>query len=270
MDSRELAVNIRKDAITMVHEHHASHIASALSAVDMLAVLYADILRIDPHNPQWEARDRFILSKGHAGVAVYAVLAETGFFPKENLAQYYTNGSVYSGHVSHKGVPGVEFSTGSLGHGVCVAAGMALAAKKKQASYRVYTIIGDGECDEGSVWEMALFARQQQLGNLIVLVDHNKMQAMGSCADIADLKDLAEKWRAFGWHVIDVPDGNDHAQLRKALQSTVPDVPTCIVANTVKGKGVSFMENNILWHYRDPQDEAYEQAMKELEATGNA
>ena len=134
MDSRELAVNIRKDAITMVHEHHASHIASALSAVDMLAVLYADILRLDPQNPQWEERDRFILSKGHAGVAVYAVLAETGFFTKENLAQYYTNGSVYSGHVSHKGVPGVEFSTGSLGHGVCVAAGMALAAKKKQAS----------------------------------------------------------------------------------------------------------------------------------------
>lgn len=270
VDSKKLAWNIRKDAITMVHEHHASHIASALSVADMLAVLYADILHVDPQKPEWENRDRFILSKGHAGVAVYATLAEMGYFQKTELSNYYSDGSVYSGHVSHKGVPGVEFSTGSLGHGVCVAAGMALAAKKKQATYRVYSIIGDGECEEGSIWEMALFARQQQLGNLTVLIDHNKMQAMGNCSDIMDLENLFDKWRAFGWHTIHVQDGNNHDQLRAALQQVCVDVPTCIIAETVKGKGVSFMENQLIWHYRDPQGEAYEQAMKEMEAVHHA
>lgn len=270
MDSAELAFRVRKDAITMVHQHHASHIASALSAVDMLAVLYTDILHVNPRQPDWAERDRFILSKGHAGVAVYATLGELGFFPKSELAQYYTDGSVYSGHVSHKGVPGVEFSTGSLGHGVCVAAGMALAARKKQASYRVYTIIGDGECNEGSVWEMALFARQQQLGNLTVLVDHNRMQAMGKCEDIMSLEDLTAKWAAFGWNAIHVVDGNDHDQLRAALRQTCPNTPTCIIADTVKGKGVSFMENQLIWHYRDPQGEDFDKAIQELEASRHA
>ena len=271
MNSKELSINIRESAITMVHQHHASHIASALSIADMLAVLYADILRVNPADPGWKERDRFILSKGHAGVAVYAALAERGFFPKDELASYYADGSVYSGHVSHKGVPGVEFSTGSLGHGACVATGMALAAKKKGAAHRVYTIIGDGECDEGSIWEMALFAKQQKLGNLTVLVDHNHMQAMGRCEDVVDLGDLAAKWGAFGWNVLEVSDGNDHDQLRSALQAETPaEVPTCIVAHTVKGKGVSFMENELLWHYRDPQGDFYDRAMKELEAARHA
>ena len=265
MNSVELAAHIRRDAVQMVHEHHASHIASALSIVDILAVLYTDVLRVDPASPEWEDRDRFILSKGHAGTAIYATLAETGFFPLSELKNYYTNGSVYSGHVSHKGVPGVEFSTGSLGHGVCVAAGMALAGKKRRASYRVYTIVGDGECDEGSVWEMALFARQQGLDNLTVIVDRNHMQAMGRCENIADLACLEDKWGAFGWNVISVADGNDHDQLRAALKKTAQGSPTCVIAHTVKGKGVSFMENELLWHYRDPQGEAYDQAMRELE-----
>lgn len=264
MNSTELAVRVRKDAIRMVHEHHASHIASALSIVDILAVLYTNIMKIDPKQPEWQDRDRFILSKGHAGVAVYATLAESGFFPKEELDRYYTDGSVYSGHVSHKGIPGVEFSTGSLGHGVCVAAGIALAGKRKAAPYRVYVITGDGECDEGSVWEMALFARQQKLGNLTVIIDHNKMQAMGDCVDIIDLQSLEDKWISFGWNVVSVEDGNDHSQLAIALKKEKADVPTCVIAHTVKGKGVSFMENNLLWHYRDPQGEAYEQAIREL------
>ena len=270
MDSYELAIRIREDAMTMVHEHHASHIAAALSVADMMAVLYADILHIDPQNPELPERGRFILSKGHAGIAVYAALAEMGFFPRSELSKYYTDGSVYSGHVSHKEVPGVEFSTGSLGHGASVAAGMALAAKRAVSPYRVYVIVGDGECDEGTIWEMALFARQQKLDNLTVLVDHNGMQALGWCKDIADLQDLPTKWRAFGWHVIDVKDGNDHSQLRMALHESVSGMPTCIIANTIKGKGVSFMENKLLWHYRDPQGEDYERAMRELGAARHA
>ena len=264
MDSQELARRVRMDAVRMVHEHHASHIASALSVVDILAVLYHDIMHIDPQNPNMPERDRLVLSKGHAGVAIYATLAEMGFFELKRLNQYYSDGSVFSGHVSHKGVPGVELSTGSLGHGVCVAVGMALAAKRLQSPYRVYAVVGDGECDEGAVWETALFAHQFHLGNLTVIVDHNKMQAMGCCNSIMDLGDLADKWRTFGWHVVEVADGNDHEQLRTALLSNEQERPTCIVANTVKGKGVSFMENNLLWHYRDPQGEAYDQAMQEL------
>ena len=175
MNSSELARNVRIDAIRMVHEHHASHIASALSAVDILAVLYHDIMHIDPQDPQMKNRDRLIMSKGHAGVAVYATLAECGFFDKEELRKYYSDGSVYSGHVSHKGVLGVEFSTGSLGHGLGVAAGMALSALRRNESHRVFAILGDGECDEGAVWEAAMFARHYHLHNLTAIVDHNHM-----------------------------------------------------------------------------------------------
>ena len=270
MNSSELARNVRIDAIRMVHEHHASHIASALSAVDILAVLYHDIMHMDPQDPQMKNRDRLIMSKGHAGVAVYATLAECGFFEKEELRKYYSDGSVYSGHVSHKGVLGVEFSTGSLGHGLGVAAGMALSALRRNESHRVFTILGDGECDEGAVWEAAMFARHYHLHNLTAIVDHNHMQAMGDCTQVMDLLDLAEKWRAFGWHVISVENGNDHDQLRAAFSQPSTDTPTCIIANTVKGKGVSYMENTLLWHYRDPQGDAFETAMKELGANDHA
>lgn len=266
MQSEELAWKIRRHAIDMVHSSHASHIASALSAADIIAVLYADILNVDPQNPNMLERDRFVMSKGHAGVAVYAALAECGFFPIEELSQYYTNGSVYSGHVSHKGVPGVEFSTGSLGHGIAAACGMALAAQNMARKFRVYTLIGDGECNEGVVWETALTANQYALDNFTVIIDRNGMQAMGYCENLMQMEPMADKWSGFGWEVVDVADGNNHDQLRRAFNKPANGRPKCIIARTIKGKGISFMENNLLWHYRDPQGALYDQAVTELEA----
>ena len=262
--TRLLANRIRQDVVRMAHRTHASHIGSALSVADIIAVLYGGFANVFPDDPKNDSRDRIVLSKGHAGMACYAALAEAGFFPRSELNKYYTDGSVYSGHVSHKGVPGVEFSTGSLGQGVCVACGMALSGKIRKQDYHVYAIIGDGENEEGSVWEMALFAAHQKLSNFTVVVDHNKMQAMGFCDKEAGLCDLGLKWKSFGWHVADVADGNDHAQLVKSLEDVDPERPNVVIANTVKGKGVSFMENDLLWHYRDPQGEFYERAIMEL------
>lgn len=265
MNSEELAWRIRRHAVEMVHNSHASHIAAALSAADIIAVLYADILCVDPRNPNRPDRDRFVMSKGHAGVAVYAALAECGFFPVDDLKNYYANGSVLSGHVSHKGVPGVELSTGSLGHGIAVACGMALAARSAERNYHIYTIIGDGECNEGVVWETALTANQYALDNFTVIVDRNGMQAMGRCEELMQMEPIADKWRSFGWTVLDVEDGNNHDHLRRAFYAPANGKPKCIIAKTVKGKGVSFMENNLLWHYRDPQGEFYDRAVAELE-----
>lgn len=259
-----LANRIRQDAIRMAHRTHASHIGAVMSVADIVAVLYSGVAKVFPSDPKNVDRDRIVLSKGHAGMAIYAALAETGFFPRSELNQYYADGSVYSGHVSHKGIPGVEFSTGSLGQGVCVACGMALSGKMHGGGYHVYAIIGDGESEEGSVWEMALFAAHRELSNFTVVIDHNKMQAMGFCDKEAGLTDLAAKWKSFGWRVVDVPDGNDHAQLLAAFGAREGGKPTVVIANTIKGKGVSFMENNILWHYRDPQGEFYESAIREL------
>ena len=216
-----------------------------------------------------EGRDRLILSKGHAGAAVYAALAERGFFDVEELSTHYGNGSRLSGHVSHKGVPGVEFSTGSLGHGLAVAAGMALGGKKDKADWLVFCILGDGECDEGSVWEAALQAHQYQLDNLIAVVDHNRMQSLDFCENTIALEPFNDKWASFGWNVMRV-DGHDVKALRVAFEQAKANrgtgKPTVIIAETTKGKGVSFMENDILWHYRTPQGEEYEAALKELEA----
>lgn len=265
MDSKELAWRIRRHAVDMVHNSHASHIAAALSAADMIAVLYAAVLHVDPKNPQRPDRDRFVMSKGHAGAAVYAALAETGFFPVEDLKTYYMDGSTLSGHVSHKGVPGVELSTGSLGHGIAVACGMALAARSAKKDYQVYALVGDGECNEGVVWETALTANQYALDNFTVIVDRNGMQAMGRCEDLMRMEPFADKWRSFGWEVVDVEDGNDHEQLRRAFAAPSHGRPKCIIARTVKGKGISFMEDNLLWHYRDPQGEFYDRAIAELE-----
>ena len=265
MRSEELAWRMRVDAIEMTHATHASHLASVLSVIDIVAVLYADILHVNPREPEMPERDRFILSKGHAGISVYTALAESGFFPVEELKKYYTDGSVYSGHVSSKGIPGVEFSTGSLGHGASVACGMAFAARRAGRTHQVYTVVGDGECDEGSVWEMALFANQYRLNNLTVIVDHNKMQAMGTCEEVMALGSLEDKWRSFGWDVVCCEDGNNHDQLREAFAARAGEKPHVIIAHTVKGKGISFMENNLLWHYRDPQGEDYKHAIEELE-----
>lgn len=266
MKSEELAWKIRRHAIDMVHNSHASHIGAILSVTDIIAVLYADVMNIDSTNPKKADRDRLVLSKGHAGVAVYAALAEKGFFPVEELKKYYCDGSIYSGHVSHYGVPGIELSTGSLGHGMAVACGMAMAGKRRKADYQVYTVVGDGECNEGVVWEIALIANRFQLDNFTVIVDRNGMQAMGYCEEILPMEPLVEKWESFGWKVIQVENGNAHDQLRSAFFTSADGKPRCIIANTVKGKGVSFMENQLLWHYRDPQGEYYDRAIAELEA----
>jgi transketolase len=265
MNSVQLAWKIRRHGIEMTHLSRGSHIGAILSVADIIAVLYNDVMAIFPDDPKNDQRDRFILSKGHAGAAVYAALAEKGFFDVHELEGHYSNGSKLSGHVSHKNVPGVELSTGSLGHGICVGAGMALAAMRDKKEHMVYVVVGDGECNEGSVWEAVLFANHYRLSNLTVVIDHNKMQSLDFCENTIELIDLGAKWRAFGWNVIEI-DGHDHEQLKNALLKRHNEKPTCIVANTIKGKGVSFMENEILWHYRDPQGEAYMNAVKELEA----
>ena len=268
MNSNQLAWLIRRHGIEMTHVSHGSHIGSILSVADIVAVLYNDVANISPDNFKDENRDRIILSKGHAGAAIYAALAEKGFFNREELKTHYADGSRLSGHVSHKGIPGVEFSTGSLGHGACVAAGMALNAKLDKKPYYTYAIVGDGECDEGSIWEMALFANQFNLNQFIVIVDHNKMQSLDFCENTLSLAPFAEKWKAFGWNVLEI-DGHNHDELRSAFAKAKEskDKPTVIIANTVKGKGVSFMEFDILWHYRFPHEgEEYDGALKELHA----
>lgn len=264
--SKELAFKIRKDAIEMTHISHGSHIASILSIADIIAVLYADILKYNINESKAENRDRIILSKGHAGAAIYAALAEVGFFDVEELKTHYANGSKLSGHVSHKGVPGVEFSTGSLGHGLPVAAGMAICAKRQNKEHRIFVILGDGECDEGTTWETALFANHYNLSNLIAIIDYNKMQGMGLCEDTMKLEPLIDKWKAFGWNVKAI-DGHNHEEIKIAFKEILQNKrgPNVIIANTIKGKGISFMENNIIWHYRDPQGEEYKNALKELE-----
>ena len=268
-DARVLAWLIRRHGLEMTHLSRGSHIGAIFSVAEIMAVLYAGVMHVDPLRPQMPERDRLILSKGHAGAAVYAALAERGFFPVEELATHYANGSRLSGHVSHKGVPGVEFSTGSLGHGLGVAVGMALGAQKDRASWRTWCVMGDGECDEGSVWEAALQANQYGLGNLIAIVDYNRMQSLDFCENTLALEPFADKWRAFGWNVICV-DGHDVQALQQACAAAKDNLdtgkPTVILAHTVKGKGVSFMENDILWHYRTPQGEEYDAALKELEA----
>lgn len=265
MTSKQLAWLIRRHGIEMTHLSGGSHIASILSVADIVAVLYSDVLHYDPKDPELPERDRFILSKGHAGAAIYAALAEKGFFNTAELKTHYQNGSKLSGHVSHKGVRGVEFSTGSLGHGLPVAAGMAQAAKLDGKGHRVYVVMGDGECDEGSVWEAALYANHYGLNNLVAVIDHNKMQSLDFCENTMKLSPFAEKWRSFGWNAIEV-DGHSHEELYSAFEEAKhSDKPTVIIANTVKGKGVSFMEFDILWHYRFPHDGwEYDDALKEL------
>lgn len=266
MDTRQLAKNVRIHTVNMTSRGGSSHVGAALSMVDILAVLYGKVMQIDPADPRKEDRDRFILSKGHAGVAIYATLAETGFFPLEKLLTHYQDGSDLSGHVSHKGIPGVELSTGSLGHGLPVGAGMAYAGKLKTNSHRVFVLLSDGECDEGSNWEAILFASHHELDNLIAIVDYNKIQSLASVEETLALEPFADKWRSFGWSVVEV-DGHDHEQLREAFER-IPakrNKPTCVIAHTTKGKGVSFMENSVLWHYRTARDEKLAEALKELE-----
>jgi transketolase len=265
-DSIQLAKTIRIDCLRMTNKGQSSHIGAALSCADILAVLYGRVLNVDPANPRWGGRDRFILSKGHAGCAVYSALARRGFFRPDKLMSHYQDGSDLSGHVSHKGIPGVEASTGSLGHGLSIAAGMAYAAKLTGAKHRVFALLSDGECDEGSTWEPVLFAAHHRLAGLVAIVDYNKIQSLAPVADTLALEPFRPKWEAFGWSVREV-NGHDHEKLFEALSDLPEEIgkPTCIIAHTVKGKGVSFMENAVLWHYRTARDGEFNAALAELE-----
>lgn len=260
-----LATRIRVHVLRMIHRAKSSHVGTSFSAADLLAVLYDQVLHIDPSRPDWPERDRFILSKGHGCAAVYAVLAERGFFPKEWLDTFYQDGSHLFGHITHRGVPGVEASTGSLGHGLPIGCGMALAGKYDGRPNRVFVILGDGECDEGSTWEAALFAPHHKLDNLVAIVDYNKIQSFGTVKEVLDLEPLGGKWQSFGWAVREI-DGHNFEQIEKALSSVPfePGRPSCIVAHTIKGKGVSFMENKLAWHYQPPSDDELRQALLEL------
>ena len=269
-DTEALARRLRRHVVAMTSRGGSSHVGSGLSIADIMAVLYGRVLRVDPAQPRWPGRDRFILSKGHAGACVYAALAERGFFPVEQLEQHYTNGSIFSGHVSHKGVPGVEFSTGSLGHGLGVGTGMALQLRRLGGNQRVFVVLSDGECDEGSNWEAIMFAGHHRLDNLFVVVDYNKLQSLALVSDTMALEPFEDKWRAFNWAVARV-DGHDHEALAAALERPLePGKPTVVIADTVKGKGVSFMESAVLWHYRSPQGEELAAALAELDAAEEA
>ncbi len=265
MDTRELAYIIRKNAVEMTHSAKSSHVGAMLSIADIMAVLYGQVLTKRPDCPKWPERDRFILSKGHAGAALYIALAYTGYFSIDELKTYYLNSSRLSGHVSHH-LPGVELSTGSLGHGLSVGAGMAYAAKLDTRKHRIFVLAGDGECDEGSIWEAAMFAAHHQLSNLVLIVDFNKIQSLASTEETLRLEPFADKWVSFGWDISEV-DGHNHEALSETLniKASLLNKPKCIIAHTVKGKGISFMENSVLWHYRSPQGEEYEKALKELE-----
>jgi transketolase len=244
----------------------SSHVSSGFSVADILAVLYGKILQVKPLDPRWSHRDRFILSKGHAGAALYATLAECGFFPLEKLDTHYQDGSDLSGHVSHKGVPGVEFSTGSLGHGLGVAVGMAMAFKMAGSTQRVFVLLSDGECDEGSNWEAILFAQHHRLDNIVAIIDYNKIQSLARVSETIELEPFKDKWKAFNWSVEEV-DGHDHESMIPIFSSLPLESakPSVVIAHTIKGKGVSFMENTVLWHYRCPRGEEFNAALKELE-----
>jgi transketolase len=264
-DTQALALRIRTHALRMTSIGGGAHIGAIFSCADILAVLYGGILRVDPTAPKSPTRDRFVLSKGHAGGGLYAALAERGFFPVEQLLTHYQDGSDLSGHVSHK-LPGVDVSTGSLGHGLSIAAGMAYSGKLKSASHRVFCLLSDGECDEGSTWEAALFAAHHGLSNVVAIVDYNRIQGIAPVSQVIELEPFADKWTAFGWAVREV-DGHDHEALRTALGAVpfAPGRPSCLIAHTTKGKGVSFMENTVLWHYRIPRGAEFDAALAELE-----
>jgi transketolase len=265
LSSEQLAYRVRLHCLRMTARGGSSHVGSALSIVDILAVLYSQVLRMDPNDPHHPERDRFVLSKGHAGAAVYATLAECGFFDRRLLRQHYKNGSLLSGHVSHKGIPGVEVSTGSLGHGLGLAAGFALSARMAKRPNRAVALLSDGELDEGSTWEAALFAAHHRLDNLLAVVDYNKLQSLTTVKDTLGLEPLADKWRSFGWRVAE-SDGHDHVALAKVLAESddVDERPAVVIAHTTKGKGVSFMENQVLWHYRTARGDELVAALREL------
>ncbi len=263
---RRVATEIRKGVLRGTHAAKSGHPGGSLSATDILAYLYFEEMNVRPEEPRWSGRDRLVLSKGHAAPALYATLAERGFFPKEELETLRHIGSHLQGHPNMNDTPGVDMSTGSLGQGISAAVGMALAAQHWGDTYRTYCLLGDGEIEEGQVWEAAMFAGNHGLDNLVLVVDHNGLQIDGTIEEVNSAMPIADKFRAFRFHVIELADGNDMAQIRAAFAAAreVKGAPVCIVAETVKGKGVSFMENQVDWHGKGPNDEQYEQAMAEL------
>ena len=268
---KEKARRIRADALWMAHLSNTGHVGGSLSCADIVATLYFGIMRVRPEEPKWPDRDRFIMSKGHTCSAWYSALAEKGFIPREELLTYRKLHSKLQGHPDMAKMPGVEMTAGSLGHGLPAGLGMALAARLDKKDYRTYVLIGDGESQEGLIWEAALAAPNFKVDNLVAILDNNGMQSGGAVADIAPLGDIAAKWRAFGWDVIEL-DGHDIPALVDAFQAIPrkPGVPTFILANTVKGKGVSFMENDNLWHGKAPDQDQLEQALGEIGMKGVA
>ena len=266
---KNFAINVRKNILEMAVAAGASsaHFGGALSITEIISTLFAYKMKIDKKNPLWESRDRFILSKGHAGAAVYSVLAELDFFAVDKLKTHYQDGSDLSGHVSHKGIPGVELSTGSLGHGLNVGVGMAKAAKLDNLDHRIFVLLSDGECDEGTVWEAAMFSNHHKLDNLVAIIDYNKIQSLDSTENTLALEPFLDKWISFGWNVIEV-DGHNHTDLNDSfnLINQYKNKPSVLIANTTKGKGVSFMENSVLWHYRSPQGKEFDDAIIELDS----
>ena len=272
LELQKTANEVRKDIVTAVHSAKSGHPGGSLSAADMFTYLYFEEMNIDPKDPKKADRDRFVLSKGHTAPGLYSVLAERGFFPKEDLVTLRHVGSHLQGHPCMQHTPGLDMSSGSLGQGISAAVGMALSAKVSGDSYRVYTLLGDGEIQEGQVWEASMFAGHRKLDNLVVIVDNNGLQIDGNIADVCSPYPIDKKFEAFNFHVINVADGNDMDQLRAAFKEAreTKGMPTAIIMKTVKGKGVSYMENQASWHGTAPNDEQYAVAMADLEKVGEA
>lgn len=260
----EIAKDIRKKVYQIAHFAGGGHMGAAFSMADIISVLYFDnVLKYDAYNPEWKDRDKFILSKGHACFALYAALAKAGYFSEEELRHVGQVGSKLGGHPKMYDIPGVEASTGALGHGLSFAIGIAYANKIDGKDSHVYVVLGDGECQEGTIWEGALSAPTLELDNLTVVVDHNKLQAMDNLENIIHMKPFADKWKAFGWNVVEI-DGHNYTEIRRALLARLSGKPTMVIANTIKGKGVSFMENVPIWHFRMPNEQELLILMKEL------
>lgn len=266
LNYKKIAKEVRKGILLQHFLSKESHVGCALSCADILTVLYFGILSINPKNPLSKNRDHFILSKGHAVSALYAVLAEKGFFPKKLLATFCQNGSFLPGHSTKQSIPGIEVSTGGLGHGLPMGIGMALAIKQDHKKNHVFVLMGDGECNEGTTWESAMFAAHHNLSNITVIIDYNGQQGLGKSKDIINNEPFTKKWEAFGWNVKEV-NGHDYGALEKALRGrTLQPKPTVVIAKTQKGKGIYFMEaDQLLWHYRNPNEEQYKQALAELD-----
>ena len=271
LELEKLANEIRKSIVTAVHSAKSGHPGGSLSSADIFTYLYFEEMNIDPKNPKMEGRDRFVLSKGHVAPAYYSTLAERGFFPKEDLVTLRHTGSYLQGHPDMKHIPGVDMSSGSLGQGISAAVGMALSAKLSGDDYRVYTLLGDGEIQEGQIWEAAMWAGFKKLDNLVVVVDNNNLQIDGTVEEVCSPYPIDKKFEAFNFHVINI-NGNDMEEIRNAFAEAkkVKGMPVAIIAKTTKGKGVSFMENQVGWHGKAPNDEQYEQAMEELKKAGEA